>query len=204
MYKGELQSLLLLLIYNGRHAVSDSLFEGSKYLCDNLLYLRVCLTIHGMQRMHCKRNTHKSINTAISVIRAAIVNAALTISFPSYYTSQQRTSFHVTDLCSFSWPPSHDMQTEYHELILSPYSTSLKRPIQKSIHILRFGRSKAFDTINRQKVLLILDSILDPDKVQIMKALLSAAPSNSALIRNPNQHSQVTMVHLHEMHFSHF
>ncbi|CCI10474.1 unnamed protein product [Albugo candida] len=43
-----------------------------------------------------------------------------------------------------------------------------------SVYILGIDLSKAFDTIDRHRFLMVLDSILDPDEVQMIKALLSA------------------------------
>ena len=47
-------------------------------------------------------------------------------------------------------------------------------PLQTNMFILGIDLSKAFDTIDRHKVLLVIDSILDPDEVQIIKALLGS------------------------------
>ena len=48
------------------------------------------------------------------------------------------------------------------------------RPYTNNMYLLGIELSKAFDTIDRHQLMIVLNSILDPDEVQLIKALLSA------------------------------
>ena len=54
------------------------------------------------------------------------------------------------------------------------WNIALTRRFQTNVYILGIDLSKAFETIGRHRLLMVLDSILDPDEVQMIKALLSA------------------------------
>nr|CCA23568.1 endonucleasereverse transcriptase putative [Albugo laibachii Nc14] len=54
------------------------------------------------------------------------------------------------------------------------WNIDLTRRFQSNIFILGIDLSKASDTIDRPKLMLVLDSILDPDEVQLIKALLGS------------------------------
>ncbi|CCI11662.1 unnamed protein product [Albugo candida] len=73
----------------------------------------------------------------------------------------------------FSEPLSGFRVAEVQLMPSGPTNVALRRRFKTNMYILGIDLIKAFDTIDRHQLLIVLDLILDPDEVQLIKALLS-------------------------------
>ncbi|CCI43313.1 unnamed protein product [Albugo candida] len=100
----------------------------------------------------------------------------MVLSSPFRSLTNRRAAVPTFDRSPFSAPPSgfRVARSKANEVWAHRWNIAVTRRFQTSMFILGIDLNKAFDTIDRHRLLLVLSLILDPDEVQLLKALLRA------------------------------